>query len=217
MPQHLFLSFGFAQIAAIAAIMAGLYILASAKGTPTHRRWGRFFAVLALLAVCAGVIRFPTMLSVVSLMVLYQLLSGWHLIYTRATGPNMKDLVLLLCAVPATLLFLPAALSDLGSNELLVPWLFYASSGWMGFVIAYDTARWFFPRTWHAALWRYEHIVRMSMALFGVISALLLSTPLFHLPFVLPGVWAAGLAVILWFAWRQFRTPAGAAAEMRSA
>jgi hypothetical protein len=217
MPQHLFLSFGLAQIVAVAAIVTGLCILAAAKGTPTHRKWGRVFAMLASVAVCAGVIRFPSMLSVVSLLVLYQLLSGWHLVYTRANGPNMMDLALLLCAAPATLLFLPAVLSDLGSNELLVPWLFYASSGWMGFVLAYDTARWFFPRRWHAALWRYEHIARMNMALFGMLSALALGTRLFHVPFVLGGLWAAGLVVILGFAWRLSRTPAGPAADVRGA
>jgi hypothetical protein len=112
------------------------------------------------------------------------------------------------------LLFLPAALSDLGSSELLVPWLFYASSGWMGFVLAYDTARWFFPRRWHAALWRYEHVVRMNLALFGMLSAVVLSTRLFPVPFVLGGLWAAGLVVILWFALRLSRAPAGLAAEM---
>jgi uncharacterized membrane protein len=202
MLQHFFYSFGFPQLVAIIALWAGAVILATAKGTPAHRKWGRAFALLALVAIGSGLIRYASTSSIISLLVIYLLLSGWRLIYTRDAGPNRKDLALLICAVPLTLLFVPVVLSDLGDNELLVPWLFYGAFTGMCAVLAYDMARWFFPRRWHVVFWRREHIAKMILALSGMISAVVFSMPLFHLPWVLVTVWLCALAAIFWFAGR---------------
>jgi uncharacterized membrane protein len=202
MLEHLFYTFGFPQLVAMLAVAAGAVILATPKGTPAHRKRGRAFAGLALLAIGSGVIRHVSTSSIISLLVIYLLLSGWRLIYTRDAGPNGKDLVLLICAVPLTLLFVPVVLSDLGDNELLVPWLFYGAFTAMCAVLAYDLARWFLPGRWHALLWRREHIARMILGLSGVVSAVVFSMPLVHLPWVLVTVWLCALAAILWFAGR---------------
>jgi hypothetical protein len=41
----------------------------------------------------------------------------------------------------------------------------------LAMLMAYDAARWLFPRRWHAALWRYEHIYKLLASLFGMLSA----------------------------------------------
>jgi hypothetical protein len=47
----------------------------------------------------------------------------------------------------------------------------YATLAAVGMLLAYDAARWIFPKRWHAVLWRYEHIYKILGCLFGMLSA----------------------------------------------
>ncbi|WP_373896711.1 hypothetical protein [uncultured Massilia sp.] len=86
--------------AGIAAIVVGLGLLAKTKGTPTHRRRGRIFVAFTLLVCATGIIgsvlfRFIPLFAVLTLLVTYQLLSGWHAVHTKAAGPDRIDALLL--------------------------------------------------------------------------------------------------------------------------
>lgn len=82
--------------AGLAAIGLGLALLAKAKGTPAHRRQGRVFVLLALVVCATGAagnvfFRFMSLFAVLTVLVTYQVLSGWHVVHTRADGPNWID------------------------------------------------------------------------------------------------------------------------------
>lgn len=157
--------------AGIAAIGLGLALLAAAKGTPLHRRRGRVFVLLTLVVCATAVVgnlafRFIPLFAVLTLLVTYQLLSGWHVLYTRTAGPNRVDALLSACAIAWALALLPALRGGAGAPSVV-----YASLGALAVLLVYDTARWCFPRRWHAALWRHEHIYKMVASLFGMLSA----------------------------------------------
>jgi len=156
--------------AGVAAICLGLALLAWAKGTPAHRRRGRIFVLLALLVCASGAVgtvffRFIPLFAVLTLLVTYQLLSGWHAVYTKAAGPNRIDALLAVCAAAWAIGLMPGLLA--GETGVVV----YSTMGTLALLLAYDAARWCFPRRWHAALWRYEHIYKLVASLFGMLSS----------------------------------------------
>ena len=194
------------------AMAIGLWLLATRKGTEAHRQTGRVFAAFTLL-VCASAavgnifFRFTPLFAVLTVLVLYQLLSGWHVIYTRAAGPNRTDALMAVGAAASGAALTPLALARAESEAVVI----YASLGTLLVLLAYDVMRWQFPRQWHATLWRYEHMYKLLASLFAMMSAaagnlLPQAQPWSQL---LPS--ALGFACIAWFFWREAtsRTTAG--------
>ncbi len=203
------LNIGWHIAAGIAAMAMGGYLLATPKGTAQHRRQGRLFVVLTLMVCASAVIgsiffRFFPIFAVLTVLVLYQLLSGWHVIYTRAAGPDWLDAALAAGAIAWVLWLLPRVLGTEplhGGNRVVT----YSTLGAIAGLITYDVLRWVFPRRWHATLWRYEHIYKIVASLFAMLSAAVGNLVRFGQPWsqLLPS--AVGLVVILWFFRRNYR------------
>ena len=160
--------------AGIAAMGLGFLMLAAAKGTLTHRARGRLFVVLTSVVCATGVIgtvffRFIPLFAVLTVLVSYQLASGWHVVFTRESGPNRVDALLAVWAGGWALYLIPLLISS-GMNASAAS-VIYSTLGALFILLAYDLARWWFPKRWHAALWRYEHIYKLVSALFGMLSA----------------------------------------------
>lgn len=200
------------------AIAIGFWLLAARKGTAAHRKAGRMFVAFTLLVGASAAIgnvffRFMPLFAVLTVLVLYQLLSGWHVVYTKAAGPNRVDALLCACAALGGAALTPLVLAK-GAAESALP-VIYSSLGTLLFLLAYDALRWLFPRRWHATLWRYEHMYKLLASLFAMLSAaagnlLPDAHPWFQLA---PS--ALGIACIAWFFWREFgqRGPARAQAS----
>jgi uncharacterized membrane protein len=162
-------------IAGCIGIALGLLILMQSKGTAFHLRMGRWF-LGASGVVCASatlgliLFRWMPLFAVLTLLVSYVSISGWRNVKRKALGPNGFDATLLTLAWLGALAILHALLhtphSAPGAGTVR-----FASMGGVLFVLAYDSARQFFPTTWHAKLWRAEHIYRMLSALFGMAAA----------------------------------------------
>ena len=193
------------------AMLIGLWLQLNTKGTRAHRRLGRIFVGFTLV-VCAtavignAVFRFMPLFAVLTVLVFYQLLSGWHVIYTREAGPNRVDA--LLCAGTAvwTIALVPLLLAN--TTRESAPVVIYATLGTLLALIAYDVMRWLFPRRWHAKLWRYEHIYKIVASMYAMLSAAAGNLfPDSH-PWsqLLPS--ALGIATIGWFFWRESRRSA---------
>jgi uncharacterized membrane protein len=162
----------------IAAMALGFYLLWTPKGTRRHRTLGRAFAALTLV-VCAAaaaglaLFRFMPLFAVLTVIVSYQLLSGWHVIYTKAAGPDRVDALLLAGACASAASMLPHLFGTDGAGGMQggqAP-VVRSTLAALAVLLAYDAARWLFPRRWHAALWRYEHIYKILGCLFGMLSA----------------------------------------------
>ncbi len=195
-------------LAGVIAMALGFWSLAGAKGTGTHRRRGRMFAGLTLLVCASAAIgnlffRFMPLFAVLTVLVTYQLLSGWHVVYTKDKGPNGIDAILCagagLCGVALVPLVLARGGSDGGSSVV------YSSLGTLFCLIAYELMRWRFPHRWHSTLWRYEHIYKLLASLFAMLSAAAGNLFPQGQPWsqLLPS--ALGLGCIAWFFWRAYR------------
>jgi len=199
--------------AGIAAMGLGLIMLASAKGTLTHRARGRLFVALTSAVCITGAIgtvffRFIPLFAVLTVLVSYQLASGWHIIFTKESGPNRVDALLAICAGGWALYLIPLLVSS-GMNASAAS-VIYSTLGALFVLLAYDLARWWFPKRWHAALWRYEHIYKLVSALFGMLSAATGNLIRVGQPWsqLLPSV--LGALAILWLFQRNWRaTPVG--------
>jgi uncharacterized membrane protein len=199
--------------AGIAAMVLGLIMLASAKGTLTHRARGRLFVALTSAVCATGAIgtvffRFIPLFAVLTVLVSYQLASGWHIIFTRESGPNRVDALLALCAGGWALYLIPLLVSS-GMNASAAS-VIYSTLGALFILLAYDLVRWWFPKRWHAALWRYEHIYKLVSALFGMLSAAAGNLIKVGQPWsqLLPSL--LGALAILWLFQRNWRaTPVG--------
>jgi uncharacterized membrane protein len=184
----------------------GCMILAQAKGTARHRRLGRWFVAVALLVSASAVagllwFRFIPLFAVLSVLVPYQLVGGWHAARTRARGPDVLDAAWTLLATVATLALLPA----LAGQTDAAPTVTWATLAALALLLAYDTLRWAFPRRWFARLWRYEHAYKLVSTLSGMLSALAGNVAREWQPWsqLLPSV--AGVLAIGYFMARLYR------------
>jgi uncharacterized membrane protein len=188
--------------AGIAAMALGFYVLWKPKDAIRHRRRGRVFVLLTAVvclsaAIGNAVFRFMPLFAVLTVLVSYQLLSGWHVIYTRTKGPDALDASLLLgaallSAMLVRRLFLDGAMAGASASVL---WSTLAA---VAMLLAYDAARWLFPRRWHATLWRYEHIYKILGCLFGMLSAAVGNTVRVGQPWSQLAPSVIGLVVVIW-------------------
>lgn len=169
--------------AGTAAIIIGFYLLAKPKGTEAHRRQGKVFSFLGLV-VCATaalgliVFRFLPLFSVITLLVFYQLVSGWRVIYTKENGPNQYDAGFTLMTVLFSIQLIPIVLDQVDGSKIIV----LSTFGALVCVLIYDAIRWFFPHPWYRFLWRYEHSYKLLSSLFGMLSAFVGNTIRFGQP-----------------------------------
>jgi uncharacterized membrane protein len=156
------------------ALGLGLALLARQKGTVGHVALGRLFCygtlVVSLSAVAGLVLfRFLPLFSVITVLVLYQLGSGWHAARTQERGPTGLDALWTVAALTTSLAIAPQILRSSPDASLAVV---HSTFGALATVVVYDTVRWMFPRHWHRVLWRYEHSYKLIAATFGMLSAL---------------------------------------------
>jgi uncharacterized membrane protein len=200
-------------LAGSAAIVLGLVVLAKPKDAIHHRRRGRVFVLLTAVvclsaAIGNAVFRFMPLFAVLTLLVSYQLLSGWHVIYTRTKGPDALDAGLLLgaaivAAMLARSLFAAGAMVGASASVL------YSTLAAVALLLAYDAARWLFPRRWHVALWRYEHIYKILGCLFGMLSAAVGNTVRVGQPWSQLAPTVLGAIVVVWCWVRTYRAQRG--------
>ena len=188
------------------ALLIGFFLLATSKGTATHRRWGRTFAYLTLivcLAAAVGTIffRFIPLFAVLTLLVPYQLVSGWRSIYTKDRGPSMFDGMLTLIAFAFAVGLVPVLLSAASDKNVVV----YSSLGALFGILTYDSLRWFFPRPWFQSIWRYDHIFKLTASLFAMLSALIGNVVRVGQPWSQIAPSAVGLLTICYFFFRLHR------------
>lgn len=196
------------------ALGLGFHLLATRKGTRVHRQRGRWFLWLSLV-MCASAIAnivafaFIPSFAVLSILVTYQLLSGWHVIYTKEDGPNLKDGLLALAAIVISVLAVPIAWSATlaqGKSAGVIGTLIAA----LVLALSYDVARFAMPRPWHATLWRYEHIYKFVGSQFTILAAASGNVISFARPWsqLVPAL--CGVAVLAWMFRHEGRGPAPA-------
>lgn len=188
------------------AILIGLYLLVRPKGSAEHRRWGRrfgFFTAVVVLSAATGLLlfRFLPLFAVLTVLVGYQLLSGWRVIYTQAQGPALQDAFWTALTATGAWLLTPILLARHQGD----PTVLWSTLSALCCILLYDSLRWLFPARWHARLWRYEHLYKMIASIFAMLSALAGNVLRVWQPWsqILPSV--IGIVLILGFGWQQAR------------
>jgi uncharacterized membrane protein len=153
------------------AIVIGLFLLATTKGTSRHRVLGRLMLGIASLCVaCAlfGALAFRGQADLigVSFLVAYIIYSGFRAIHLPRAGRGLCDIG------PALLLFGGACvvswLYGHGGNFHWAPAKVYGSLAGMWFYSGWDCLRIVFPAKWRTWLNPAEHAMKMT----GLVGAL---------------------------------------------
>lgn len=192
-------------LAGIAAMLIGFTILSKTKGTELHKKSGKIFCYLGLI-VCGTaalglfVFRFLPFFAVLTLLVSYQLVSGWRAIYTKCNGPSKFDAIWTMLAILITALLMPT-IDKFSENKVII----FSTIGALAFVLTYDSIRWLFPRSWYDVLWRYEHSYKLLASLFGMLSSFIGNTVRIGQPWtqIIPS--ACGMIFISYFFYRIYR------------
>ena len=111
--------------AGIAAMFVGFYLLSKVKGTKSHRKLGKVFCYLGLV-VCSsaalGLIffRFLPLFTIITLLVSYQLISRWRVIYTKGNGPTKFDAIFTILTLLAAFLIAPIVLNQTIGSKVII-------------------------------------------------------------------------------------------------
>ncbi len=188
-------------------LIIGFVLLARKKGDSTHRKWGKiyaFFVFVVCLSAAIGVtaFRFLPLFAVLTVLVFYQLISGWRVIYTKGSGPKLIDGIITFIGIFATVALVPILFAN---AELANPSVLYSSLGALITILFYDVVRWVFPKNWHKTLWKYEHVYKLVATLFGMVSAFVGNVVRFGQPYsqILPSI--IGILIILGFFVKIYR------------
>lgn len=179
------------------AIALGFVILFKTKGTPAHRRLGRYFVFLTAIVCVTAIVgtlffRYIPVFAVLSVLVPYQLLSGWYTVRKQSKEPSRLDAMLTLAAMVFLMVLAPKVLA---SHAMVA----FSSLGALATILLYDSARWIFPQRWHLVLWKYEHVYKMNASLFGMLSAFVGNVVRMGQPWSQLAPSVVGLLVILFF------------------
>ncbi len=193
------------------ALALGFAVLSRAKGTADHKRLGRVFSYLTLvvcLSAAVGLVlfRFLPIFAVLTVLVLYQLGSGWHTARTQANGPSALDAAWTVAATAASLTIIPFVSNAPGGSSSVSRSTLAA----LATVLLYDTVRWLYPRRWHRIAWRYEHTYKMIAATFGMLSALVGNVVRVGQPWSQLAPSALGATVAMYFFFQLYREDSAA-------
>jgi len=189
--------------AGLVGIGLGLAMLLRTKGTEWHRRRGRQFVACVLVvtgtaALGSAMFRFMPMFVVLTVLTLYQVVSGWRAVRNKQAGPGAFDAAWTAAAIVATIVLLPILLSApaRGNSQ---PIVVLATLGALAFIPSYDAVRWLMPRRWFATLWIYEHVYKLVSSLAALLSAFAGNVVQWGQPWsqILPSV--LGTLVIVYF------------------
>jgi len=182
------------------AIVIGLFLLATTKGTSRHRALGRLMLGIASLCVaCAlfGALAFRGQADLigVSFLVAYIIYSGFRSIHLTGGGRGFWDIG------PALFLFAGACvvswLYGHGGNFHWVPAKVYGSLAGMWFYSGGDCLRIIFPTNWRTWLNPAEHAMKMT-GLVGALVSVAVTTSLKTADPYVPLVVSSVFIVLSW-------------------
>jgi hypothetical protein len=159
--------------AGVTGLLLGLVPLATAKGGPVHRRWGRRFSWVGLLVLSTAVVGdlffgSPMPLVAATLSAGYQGVSGVRSLALKGRGPGLADAVLALAALAGCGLLLMAMGPGTASWR---PSIGYSTVGFVASVALYDLSRHAWAERWSRQVRPLDHGLKMTGAYFAMMSA----------------------------------------------
>lgn len=160
-------------IAGTLALMAGLVALIVKKGQRWHRLMGRFFLYLMVVVIftaLVGVFLFGrnTFLLVITVLSGYLAYSGYRVLKTKAKPMRLFDVAIALLALVAVSYFLYYFYLI---GLIWSPVIIYSTVGYLLLILVYDFAKFLMLAGYREQSWIYEHILKMTSAFSGLLSA----------------------------------------------
>ena len=154
------------------AMLVGIVPLATAKGGRWHRRAGRVFVPLAVIAATTavvGVLLSPsrTALAAITLSACYQLAGSLRALALRDRTPTAADAALALLALGLAAL----VAAFMAPDRSLAPAIGYSALGFVGLVAIYDLARMRLPLERWCRVRPLDHGLKMTGFYFAMVSA----------------------------------------------
>ena len=219
-PQHLanlILHIG----AGVLGLLIGLAPLVTRKGGPTHRRWGRVFALFAGVVVATAIFSDlfshpPAALAAVTLSAGYQLFGAERSLALRDRArPNAYDALAAFGALALAALIL---VRGGPANAAWTPAIEYATLGYVAALAFYDLSRHAWSPLWAREVRPLDHGLKMigvwvAMASAGTGNLLRNAPPLNQI--LPPAINMVGVALMLAFGFAYIRRLRPASVKLR--
>lgn len=155
------------------ALLIGLFILLSKKGTKLHKKGGNLFLILTSIVVITGafgVLIFERNFYLLVLTALsgYFGYSGFRVVKLKSNKPKLIDILVALFSLFSGIYFL-FYIKSIGFMWSLG--IIYSTVGALFLIITYDLLRYAIPLNKYKTLWLYEHIYKMIGAFTALLGA----------------------------------------------
>jgi len=155
------------------ALLIGLYILLTKKGTKYHVKTGRVFLIFTTVVVFTGVLGVLAFGRNFYLLVLtalsgYNAYSGFRIVKLKSNKPKWIDIFVALLCLCSGIYFL-YYIKSIG--YFWAAGIIYATVGALFAIIGYDLVRYVIPKEKYQKLWLYEHIYKMIAAFTALLAA----------------------------------------------
>jgi len=154
------------------ALGIGIIPFITTKGSQKHRFYGKIFLALISISIITafnGVLFFRDrpFLTVITLLALYQSISGYRAIKYKEKGPGYLDLALILIILGFAVSFL---LKMHNSNIVWPKAIVHYTFAYLAIFLIYDLLR-IFKIVRNRHLWLIEHIIKMTGAFSALFTA----------------------------------------------
>ncbi|MEO8416878.1 MAG: hypothetical protein ABI472_24660 [Ginsengibacter sp.] len=155
------------------ALLLGLAALLTKKGFQKHKKIGMLFLLFLTIVVLSGLIGVfvfgrNTFLLVITVLSAYQGFSGYRTLQTKSNQPKFLDIIVAIISTISIFYFLYYFKSI---GKIWSPVIIYSTVGALLFLVTYDFARYFIPKSKYQNLWLYEHIYKMIGAFTALLAA----------------------------------------------
>ena len=160
-------------LAGTLALGLGLVAIVSSKRSRLHARAGMLFIYTYSVVVTTAILgllifQFRSFLAVVTILSLYDVISGYRALQLRGRRPQAIDTIASCVGALTPWLFISAM------HYLHRPWapvLTWSILGGLVLISGYDLLRNILPERWLRKVWVYEHLYKMMSAYIAITSA----------------------------------------------
>jgi len=157
------------------ALLLGFVALFTIKGSKVHNKSGNYFLGFMSIVILTGLIgvfvyKRNTVLLVITVLTGYVSFSGYRILLLKSNVPKIIDMSVALISL-AVLVYFLYYFQAIGM--FWSPIVTYSGAGALFFIVCYDFFRYLIPRVKYKKhrIWVYEHIYKMTSAVFGLLAA----------------------------------------------
>lgn len=187
------------------ALVVGIIVLFSAKGSKFHLRFGRYFVYLLVVVVSTGFLgwlffRSNSFLLMLTILAGYNTYSGYRIVKLKQNRLSALEVFVPLLALAIGIFYL---IWLMRSDTLWSPAVIYPTLSGLVLVTVYDLVKFFFLHRTISHWWLYEHIYKIISAFSAILSAFVGTVLPDFKPYSQIGPSTICILLIIGFIWKQ--------------